>query len=64
MGAPFFLKYFDNTSVSENIEVSNTLRRLDQMNTIAYKLKYCTKLKYLFGRHSFFLQVKEDFITH
>ena len=44
-GSSIFSKYSGNTLVSKNIEVSNTLRCLGPMNTVFYKLKYCTKTR-------------------
>jgi hypothetical protein len=40
LASKYFLKYSENTSVSENTEVLNTLTCLDPINAMVLKLKY------------------------
>ena len=45
-GSEVFLKYLENTSVSKNIKVFNTSRRLGAKILWFYKLKYYIKLQF------------------
>jgi hypothetical protein len=45
-GFKVFLKYSENTLVSKNTKLLNTLRCLDTINVVVYKLKYSPKLRF------------------